>query len=86
MYQITYLQGYGYAFLLFLALYGEYLSKNQIINPVITNAATMLSQTSSRNTVINLKSDVFRTGFRITKISGTVGYRVRLIVSHVVYK
>lgn len=53
-----YLHSYGYASLLFFAEYGEYLSKIHIIIAVQTMAATMDSHTSSRSTVINLKSDV----------------------------
>jgi len=34
--------------------------------PVTVRAPTILSHTSKRSTVMNLKSDVLRTGFRIT--------------------
>ena len=34
--------------------------------PVTVKAPTILSHTSKRSTVMNLKSDVLRTGFRIT--------------------
>jgi hypothetical protein len=35
--------------------------------PVSVNAPTMLSQTSSLSTVINLNRDAFRTGFLMTR-------------------
>lgn len=64
---MTNLHGYGYSCLLFCALYGEYLSKNHIIIPVIVKEASILSQTSNRSTVMNLNSEVLRTGFLVTE-------------------
>lgn len=61
----TYRHSYGYASLLFFALYGEYLSRIHSIIAVEMMAPTILNQTSKRKTVINLKSDVCRTGFRM---------------------
>jgi hypothetical protein len=62
----TYRHGYGYASLLFLALYGEYLSSSHNATDVAIKAPAILSHTSNLSTVINLNSDVSRTGFRIT--------------------
>lgn len=62
----THRHGYGYASLLFFALYGEYLSKSHSIIDVVIIAPTMLNHTSTRNTVMNLNKDVWRTGFRMT--------------------
>lgn len=36
------------------------------MKPVTINAATILSHTSNFSTVMNLKSEVLRSGFRIT--------------------